>query len=59
MNLFLKRGDGELHLLQEHHHYAQVKVELAVIGKECCDFIMIPSTNDSPHVATYIHTQQF
>ena len=32
---FLKKGEnGELHLPQEHHYYAQVNGELAVIGRE-------------------------
>ena len=36
----LKREDGELHLPQEHHYYAQVQGELAVIGREWCDFVV-------------------
>lgn len=38
---FLKKGeDGGLHLPQEHHYYAQVQGELAVIGREWCDFVV-------------------
>ena len=38
---FLRRGeDGELHLPQEHHYYAQVQGELAVTGREWCDFVV-------------------
>ena len=37
----LKRGeDGELHLPQQHHYYAQVQGESAVIGRERCDFVV-------------------
>ena len=36
---FGNREDGELHLLPEHHYYAQVQ-ELAVTGREWCDFVM-------------------
>lgn len=38
---FLKRGeDGALHLPPEHHYYAQVQGELAVIDREWCDFVV-------------------
>ena len=37
----MKKGeDGELHLLQQYHYYAQVQGELAVIGREWCDFVV-------------------
>ena len=41
---FLKRGEnGGLHLPQEHHYYAQVRRELAVIGREWCEFVVYSS----------------
>ncbi len=38
---YLKRGtDGKLHLDHDHHYYAQVQGEMAVIGVSWCDFIV-------------------
>ena len=38
---FLKRGeDGELHLSWQHHYFAQVQGELAVVNREWCDFVV-------------------
>ena len=41
-NFFLeeRRRSREIHLPQEHHYYAQVLGELAVISREWCDFVV-------------------
>ena len=41
ISFFLKRGkDGELHLSWQHHYFAQVQGELAVMNREWCDFVV-------------------
>ena len=40
-SFFLNRGeDGELHLSRQHHYFAQVQGELAVMNREWCDFVV-------------------
>jgi len=40
ISFFLRGENGELHLSQQHHYYAQVQGELAVMDREWCDFVV-------------------
>ena len=37
---FMQMGNGSLHLRQNHHYYAQVQGEIAILGVEWCDFVV-------------------
>ena len=39
-NFFKKRENGELHLFQHDHYYAQVQGELAVMNRTWYDFVV-------------------